>query len=248
VLEVADISAARAYWHSKVLSEGRKEDGIVGPLTVGTDQVWLTDGSLHHSLDFTAKVRALDPDLESGLPYLLALLEIADDKDHLAGMDAKLRTSRTLDIVARVLLTESINRPLLLMVEDLHSEETVQALFDEGALERQNGTVMLVRPRGSLIIPPTVQAILAARIDRLHNDEKNPLQTLAILGREFVLSLARAVAGRSEDELERLLARVQQGEFVYEQPLIVDVEYTFKHALTQEVVYNSVLLERQATA
>ena len=76
-------------------------------------------------------------------------------------------------------------------------EETVQALFDEGALARQNGTVALVRPLGSLKIPPTVQAILAARIDRLHNDEKNLLQTLAILGREFVLSLARAVAGKS---------------------------------------------------
>src|SRR5262249_52103698 len=71
------------------------------------------------------------------------------------------------------------------------------------------------------------------------------LQTLAILGREFVLSLARAVAGKSEDELERLLARLQQGEFVYEQPSIVDIEYTFKHALTQEAAYNSVLLERR---
>ena len=124
-------------------------------------------------------------------------------------------------------------------------EETVQALFDEGALERQNGTVNLIRPLDSLRIPPTVQAILAARIDRLHNDEKNLLQTLAILGREFVLSLARAVAGKSEDELERLIAKLQLGEFVYEQPSLVDVEYTFKHALTQEVAYNSVLLERR---
>ena len=90
-----------------------------------------------------------------------------------------------------------------------------------------------------------MQAILAARIDRLHNDEKNLLQTLAILGREFVLSLARAVAGKSEEDLERLIAKLQVSEFVYEQPSIVDVEYTFKHALTQEVAYNSVLLERR---
>jgi class 3 adenylate cyclase/tetratricopeptide (TPR) repeat protein/ribosomal protein L40E len=124
-------------------------------------------------------------------------------------------------------------------------EETVQALFDEGALERANGSVTLVRPLASLRIPPTVQAILAARIDRLHNDEKNLLQTLAVLGREFVLSLARAVAGKSEDELERLIVNLQLGEFVYEQPSITDVEYTFKHALTQEVAYNSVLLERR---
>ena len=78
----------------------------------------------------------------------------------------------------------------------------------------------------------------------MKNDEKLLLQTLAVLGREFVLSLARAVAGKSEDELERLIAQLQIGEFVYEQPSISDVEYIFKHALTQEVAYNSVLLER----
>ena len=124
-------------------------------------------------------------------------------------------------------------------------EETVQALFDEGALQRENGIVKLVRPLASLRIPPTVQAILAARIDRLHNDEKNLLQTLSILGREFVHSLAKAVAGKSEAELDRLIVNLQLGEFVYEQPSIADIEYTFKHALTQEVAYNSVLLERR---
>jgi hypothetical protein len=51
LLEVADIAAARVYWHSKVLSEGRKEAGIVGPLTAGTDQVWLTDGTVRSGLD-----------------------------------------------------------------------------------------------------------------------------------------------------------------------------------------------------
>jgi predicted ATPase len=124
-------------------------------------------------------------------------------------------------------------------------EETVQALFDEGALEKRDGSVQLLKPHSSLKIPPTVQAILAARIDRLHNDEKNLLQILSVFGREFVLSLARAVAGRSEGELDRLIANLELGQFVYEQPSISDVEYIFKHALTQEVAYNSVLLERR---
>jgi class 3 adenylate cyclase/predicted ATPase len=124
-------------------------------------------------------------------------------------------------------------------------EETVQSLFDEGALERRDSGVELVRALSSLRIPPTVQTILAARIDRLQNDEKTLLQTLAVLGREFVLSLARAVAGKSEDELERLISKLQLGEFVYEQPSVNDVEYIFKHALTQEVAYNSVLVERR---
>jgi predicted ATPase len=124
-------------------------------------------------------------------------------------------------------------------------EETVRALLDDGSLARENGAIKLVRPISSLRIPPTVQAILAARIDRLRNDEKNLLQTLAVLGREFVLSLARAVSGMSEDELERLILNLQLGDFVYEQPSITDVEYIFKHALTQEVAYNSVLVERR---
>ena len=62
-------------------------------------------------------------------------------------------------------------------------EETVQALFDEGALKRSEGSVELIKPLASLRIPPTVQTILAARIDRLRNDEKKLLQTLAVLGR-----------------------------------------------------------------
>jgi class 3 adenylate cyclase/predicted ATPase len=124
-------------------------------------------------------------------------------------------------------------------------EETVQALFDEGALTRSNGPTELVKPLASLRIPPTVQTILAARIDRLRHDEKTLLQTLAVLGREFVLKLARAVAGRSEEELERLFSNLQLGEFVYEQPSLSDAEYIFKHALTQEVAYNSILIERR---
>ena len=67
-----------------------------------------------------AKIRVLDPNLENGLPYLHALLEIADDRDRLAGMDAQLRKSRTLDAVARLLLAEAVDRPLLLIIEDLH--------------------------------------------------------------------------------------------------------------------------------
>ena len=123
-------------------------------------------------------------------------------------------------------------------------EETVQSLLDEGALVR-NGTVKLTRPLAELKIPPTVQAILAARIDRLPADAKALLQTLAVMGREFPLALIRAVVSKSGDELDRLLAALQLGEFIYEQPAVGDTEYVFKHALTQEVAYNSVLLERR---
>ncbi len=110
-------------------------------------------------------------------------------------------------------------------------EETVQALLDEGALVR-NGAVHLTKPVGELRIPPTVQGILAARIDRLPADEKDLLQTLAVMGKEFKLGLVRAVSANSDDELNRLLDDLQLSEFIYEQPAVGDIEYAFKHALT----------------
>ena len=123
-------------------------------------------------------------------------------------------------------------------------EETVQVLLDEGALVR-NGTVKLTKTLGELRIPPTVQGILASRIDRLPADEKELLQTLAVMGKEFRLALVKRVAGKPDDELQRMLTDLQLGEFIYEQPAFPDIEYTFKHALTQEVAYNSLLAERR---
>ena len=123
-------------------------------------------------------------------------------------------------------------------------EEMVQALFEQGAVAR-NGTVKLMRPLTEVKVPATVQSVLASRIDRLPADEKDLLQILAVIGREFRLQLVQCVADRSEAELEHMLASLQSGEFIYEQPAFPDIEYIFKHALTQEVAYNSVLLERR---
>ena len=123
-------------------------------------------------------------------------------------------------------------------------EEMVQALFEEGVLHR-NGTVKLARSMNAVKVPATVQAVLASRIDRLPGEEKDLLQTLAVLGREFPLALVERVTLRPMEELERMLSHLQLGEFIYEQPTVGDVEYIFKHALTQEVAYNSVLLERR---
>src|SRR5467141_1034508 len=94
-------------------------------------------------------------------------------------------------------------------------------------------------------VPATVQAVLASRIDRLPMEEKELLQTLAVLGREFALGLVRRVTQTPDDELERMLSRLQAGEFIYEQLAADDMEYTFKHALTQEVAYSALLVERR---
>ncbi|MBV8360349.1 MAG: AAA family ATPase, partial [Deltaproteobacteria bacterium] len=123
-------------------------------------------------------------------------------------------------------------------------EEMVQALFDQGAIVR-NGAVKVARSVSQVRLPPTVQGLLASRIDRLPHEHKELVQTLAVMGRESPLALIRKVAMRPEGELEPMLAALQAGEFIYEAPTAAGIEYTFKHALTQEVAYNSLLIERR---
>ncbi len=123
-------------------------------------------------------------------------------------------------------------------------EEMVQALFDEGAIVR-NGTVKVARSLSQLRLPPTVQGVLASRIDRLPPEHKELIQTLAVMGRESPLALISQVTSQSDAELEPRLSALQAREFIYEQPAAASVEYTFKHALTQEVAYNSLLIERR---
>ena len=131
------------------------------------------------------------------------------------------RRSSTLQPLKRLIIEKTHGNPFFM-------EETVQVLLDEGVLVR-NGTVTLTRPLSELRIPPTVQVILASRIDRLPADEKDLLQTLAVMGKEFPLGLVKQVTGKSDDELERMLGDLQLGEFIYEQPALPDVEYSFKH-------------------
>jgi predicted ATPase len=103
----------------------------------------------------------------------------------------------------------------------------------------------LERSPGELHIPATVQGVLAARIDRLPAEEKDLLQTLSVIGKEFPFDLLKGVAEGGEEELRGWLSHLQAGEFVYEQPAFPEPEYTFKHALTQEVAYGSLLAERR---
>ncbi|MBV8360089.1 MAG: hypothetical protein JO189_19445 [Deltaproteobacteria bacterium] len=103
----------------------------------------------------------------------------------------------------------------------------------------------LARPFSQNSIPTTVQGMLAARIDRLPREEKELLQTLAAIGREFPLRLAQHVAGCPEPQLDAALTHLQSAEFIHEQPAPGDVEYIFKHALTHEVAYNSLLIEHR---
>ena len=154
-----------------------------------------------------------------------------------------------IDVADRVRVRDDLAALKRLVIERTEGnpffiEEMVQALFDEGALVR-NGAVKVAHSLSQLRLPLTVQGILAARIDRQPGERKQLLQTLAVLGKESPLGLVRRVVAMAESQLELTLADLQAAEFIYEQPARGDIEYTFKHALTQEVAYNSVLIERR---
>jgi class 3 adenylate cyclase len=279
------------------------------------------------------KVLMLDRTLEDTLPYLFALLGIAEPTSSLPQMDPQIRRQRTLDAIKRLLVRESLNQSLVLIFEDLQwidgetqaflevladsvatakilllvnyrpeyqhgwasktyytrlrldplgkeeagelltalvgdggqaglqplkqlimektegnpffMEEVVQTLAEEGVLSGERGRYHLEKTATELHIPTTVQGVLAARIDRLPRDEKEFVQTLSVIGKEFPFGLLRKVVGQPEGEVHRLLSHLQAGEFIYEQPAFPEPEYTFKHALTQEVAYQSVLVDRR---
>ena len=130
-------------------------------------------------------------------------------------------------------------------------EEIVQGFVEQGVLVRegiggeQPPVARLARPLAEIQLPATVQAVLTARIDRLPAAEKALLQTLAVIGKTFAWSLLARVVMQPEEELLGRLAHLRAAEFIYEQPAFPESEYTFKHALTQEVAYTSLLLDRR---
>jgi class 3 adenylate cyclase/tetratricopeptide (TPR) repeat protein len=124
-------------------------------------------------------------------------------------------------------------------------EESVRALAEAGVLVGTPGVYRLAQALSTIQVPATVQAVLAARIDRLPADAKHLLQTAAVIGHDVPLVVLQAIADLAEDALHRSLAQLQGAEFLYETRLFPEPEYTFKHALTHEVAYSSLLLERR---
>jgi predicted ATPase len=163
--------------------------------------------------------------------------ESADEMlDALLGVNAQ-AIEEQLAALKRLIIDKTEGNPLFM-------EEIVQALTEEGALVR-NGAVKLTRPLAAIRVPPTVQDIIASRIDRLPAAEKELLQTLAVIGMEFTLALAGEVTKKPADQLIRLLNDLQLAQLVYEQPGAGDTGYIFKHSLTHDVAYKSLLTERR---
>jgi class 3 adenylate cyclase/tetratricopeptide (TPR) repeat protein len=139
-----------------------------------------------------------------------------------------------------------------LLVERTHAnplflEESVRALVETAALTGERGAYRLARPVEHLTIPATVEAILVARIDRLGPEAKRLLHAAAVIGKDVAMPLLLAIADAPELEVRAELTHLQAAGFLYETRLFPDLEYTFKHALTHEVAYGSLLQGRQRT-
>jgi class 3 adenylate cyclase/tetratricopeptide (TPR) repeat protein len=124
-------------------------------------------------------------------------------------------------------------------------EESVRTLVETKALLGDRGAHRLAQAVTDIQVPPTVQAILASRIDRLAPENKRLLQSAAVIRKDVPFALLAAIADVREDDLRRGLAHLQAAEFLYETSLFPDLEYTFKHALTHDVAYRSLLKERR---
>jgi class 3 adenylate cyclase/tetratricopeptide (TPR) repeat protein len=160
-------------------------------------------------------------------------------------LTALLGQDGTLEPLKRVLIERTEGNPFFL-------EESIQTLVETRVLVGDRGAYRMTkvppqaegRPE-AWQIPATAQVILAARIDRLPPEAKRLLQAASVIGKDVPFTLLQAIADVPEDNLRRGLTHLQAGEFLYETSLYPDLEYTFKHALTHEVAYASVLQERR---
>jgi DNA-binding winged helix-turn-helix (wHTH) protein/tetratricopeptide (TPR) repeat protein len=123
-------------------------------------------------------------------------------------------------------------------------EETVRTLVETQELAGEVGRYRLTRPVEAIQVPPTVQAILTARIDRLSPEDKRLLQVAAVVGKDAPYALLQAVAELPDDTMRRQLDSLQAAELLYETAL-PDLGYSFKHALTHEVTYGGLLHEHR---
>jgi class 3 adenylate cyclase/tetratricopeptide (TPR) repeat protein len=153
-------------------------------------------------------------------------------------LDALLGADAGLASLKRLLIERTEGNPFFL-------EESVRTLVETGALGGERGAYRLAAALPSVQVPATVQAILAARIDRLPPEDKRLLQSAAVVGKDVPFPLLQAIADLPEEDLRRGLAHLQAGEFLYEASLFPDLDYTFKHALTHEVAYGGLLHDRR---
>jgi predicted ATPase len=153
-------------------------------------------------------------------------------------LDAMLGHDATIQPLKVLLVQRTEGTPFFL-------EESVRTLVETRVLDGERGAYRLAKALATIDVPVTVKALLAARIDRLPPEDKAVLQAASVIGTDVPFELLHAIAGLSQDELRQRLADLQSAEFLYETNLFPALEFTFKHALTHEVAYGSLLGERK---
>jgi len=162
-----------------------------------------------------------------------------------------LSSENTEDFLTELLGTDSGLAPLKRMLIGRTSgnpfflEESVRSLIESGALVGERGGYRAAEEQPDIEVPATVQAVLAARVDRLGSEDKRLLQTAAVIGKDVPHSLLKATAEVPEEALQGGLAKLRSAEFLYEASLFPEIEYAFKHALTHEVAYGTLLKEHR---
>jgi tetratricopeptide (TPR) repeat protein len=126
----------------------------------------------------------------------------------------------------------------------LFMEEFTHTLMENGTIQKKDNQYVLTTKASEIQIPDTIQGIIAARMDRLEDNLKSTIQVASVIGRDFTYRILQTITGMRE-ELKSYLLNLQGLEFIYEKNLFPELEYVFKHALTQEVAYNSLLLKRR---
>jgi len=262
LLALLDVPVGEASWHALDPSQRRQQtldavkrlllrESEVQPLVVILEDLHWIDGETQSMLD----------SLVESLPAarFLLLVNYRPEYGHAWGsktyyrqlridpllpesadqlLDALLGAAVALAPLKRLLAVRTEANPLFL-------EESVRALVETGALAGERRAYQLTRPIEQLKLPATVQAILAARIDRLIPEAKRLLQAAAVVGKDVPIALLIAIAEAPEHEVRAELTHLQAAEFLYEVKMFPDLEYTFKHALTHEVVYEGLLQDRR---
>jgi class 3 adenylate cyclase len=123
-------------------------------------------------------------------------------------------------------------------------EEFTHTLLENGSIQRKEKQYVLSEKSSDIQVPDTIQGIIAARMDRLEDNLKRTMQVASVIGRDFAFRILQTITGLRE-ELKGYLINLQGLEFIYEKSLFPELEYIFKHALTQEVAYNSLLHKKR---
>jgi class 3 adenylate cyclase/tetratricopeptide (TPR) repeat protein len=161
-----------------------------------------------------------------------------------------LSSAETLTMAGRVLGTDQFPPELTTALMEkaegvpLFVEEVTKTLLDLGVLRREDGGYRMVKGIADVNVPDTIQGIIMARLDRLGEEGKHAVQLASVIGRQFLVRLLERISGFTS-KLEGLLAELQTLEIIYRQGLLPEPAYIFKHAVIQDVAYNSLLIQRR---